>query len=170
MNGEWQPLGSGIVGVTNNFVYSLGTHQGELYVGGAYDGVAGLPQIRNIGRWNGVNWNTVSENGPFLRYLFNEFPSVQGIATLGGSLVIAGQFTDLDGRAAGNIAFFNGPDCTIPCAADFNGDGLVNADDLGDYITGYFNDPADVGTDFNADGTINADDLSDYITNFFNGC
>ncbi len=57
-----------------------------------------------------------------------------------------------------------------PCAADFNSDGTLNADDLGDFITGYFNDPPDPRADFNADGVVNADDLGDYITAYFNGC
>ncbi len=57
-----------------------------------------------------------------------------------------------------------------PCPADFNHDGVLNADDLGDFITGYFNVPSDPATDFNADGVINADDLGDFITAYFNGC
>ncbi len=56
------------------------------------------------------------------------------------------------------------------CPPDFNEDGLLNADDLSDYITGYFDLPADPRCDFNADGVINADDLGDYITAYFNGC
>ncbi len=56
------------------------------------------------------------------------------------------------------------------CPADFNADGTVNADDLADFITGYFNSPSDPATDFNADGVINADDLGDFITAYFNGC
>ncbi len=56
------------------------------------------------------------------------------------------------------------------CAADFNTDGVLNADDLADFITGYFNVPSDPATDFNGDGVINADDLGDFITAYFNGC
>ncbi len=56
------------------------------------------------------------------------------------------------------------------CAADFNGDGNLDADDLSDYITAYFSSPRDPRTDFNHDGQIDADDLSDYITAFFTGC
>ncbi len=51
--------------------------------------------------------------------------------------------------------------------ADFNGDGVVNSDDLSDFITGYFDVPPDPRCDFNADGSINADDLADFITAFF---
>ncbi len=56
------------------------------------------------------------------------------------------------------------------CPADYNLDGVLNADDIGDFITGYFNVPSDAATDFNADGVINADDLGDFITAYFNGC
>ncbi len=65
------------------------------------------------------------------------------------------------------ILTVGGPAC---CPADFNHDGILNADDLADFITGYFNTPSDPRTDFNADGAINADDLGDFITAYFNGC
>jgi hypothetical protein len=53
-------------------------------------------------------------------------------------------------------------------AEDFNGDGLVNPDDLSDYITAYFESPPGPAADFNLDGLVNPDDLSDYITAYFN--
>ncbi len=57
-----------------------------------------------------------------------------------------------------------------PCPADFNADGVLNSDDLSDFITGYFDTPPDPRCDFNTDGVINADDLGDFITAYFNGC
>jgi hypothetical protein len=57
-----------------------------------------------------------------------------------------------------------------PCPADFNADGVLNSDDLSDYITAYFSEPPDPAADFNGDGAINSDDLSDYITAYFDGC
>ena len=57
--------------------------------------------------------------------------------------------------------------CTTLCPADFNCDGVVNPDDLSDYIGAYFNQPPGAGADFNADGVENPDDLSDYINAFF---
>ncbi|MFN0011646.1 MAG: hypothetical protein ACKVS8_08395 [Phycisphaerales bacterium] len=54
-----------------------------------------------------------------------------------------------------------------PCPLDFNLDGVINPDDLGDYITGYFQVPSDPLTEFNGDGVINPDDLGDYITGYF---
>ncbi len=53
--------------------------------------------------------------------------------------------------------------------ADFNNDGSLNADDLGDFINAYFGGQADI-TDFNGDGSVNADDLGDYINAYFTPC
>ncbi|MGD9688208.1 MAG: hypothetical protein AB7K52_05470 [Phycisphaerales bacterium] len=55
------------------------------------------------------------------------------------------------------------------CAADFNADGELNADDLGDFINCYFSDECG-GGDFNRDGEFNADDLGDFINAYFAGC
>ncbi len=56
------------------------------------------------------------------------------------------------------------------CQADFNRDGIVNADDLSDYVSGYFSAPPDPSCDTNGDGTVTSDDLSDFVTAFFSGC
>ncbi|MGD9690731.1 MAG: hypothetical protein AB7K52_14725 [Phycisphaerales bacterium] len=48
---------------------------------------------------------------------------------------------------------------------DFNADGAVNPDDLGDFINAYF--LADSRADFNADGDLNPDDLGDFINAYF---
>ena len=50
---------------------------------------------------------------------------------------------------------------------DFNGDGVVDPDDLADFINGFFSQPADPRTDFNGDGVVDPDDLADYISAFF---
>ncbi len=51
--------------------------------------------------------------------------------------------------------------------ADFNLDGVVDPDDLSDFIAGFFGSPANPNTDFNGDGVVDPDDLSDYIAAFF---
>lgn len=58
----------------------------------------------------------------------------------------------------------------VPCAADFNHDGELNPDDLGDYINCYFAQPPCPDADFNHDTTIDPDDLGDFINEYFNGC
>ncbi|MGD9690490.1 MAG: PQQ-dependent sugar dehydrogenase [Phycisphaerales bacterium] len=57
-----------------------------------------------------------------------------------------------------------------PCPGDFNRDGPINADDLGDFINCYFAVPPCADADFNADGTVDADDLGDFINTYFGGC
>ncbi|MGD9690162.1 MAG: hypothetical protein AB7K52_10965 [Phycisphaerales bacterium] len=57
-----------------------------------------------------------------------------------------------------------------PCFADFNGDGNLDPDDLGDYINCYFALPPCPAADFNSDGNVDPDDLGDYINVFFFGC
>jgi len=61
------------------------------------------------------------------------------------------------------------PACN-PCMPDLNHDGILDPDDLADYITGYFSQPPSVESDFNGDGTVDPDDLADYVTDFFAGC
>ncbi len=54
--------------------------------------------------------------------------------------------------------------------ADFNHDGVVDPDDLSDYISCYFAPIPCPEAELNGDGVINPDDLSDYIALFFSGC
>ncbi len=67
---------------------------------------------------------------------------------------------------------------TAACPADFNHDGSINPDDLGDFINCYFLQTGGGGScpeaDFNGDGSFNGDDLGDFINIYFpaaaNGC
>ena len=58
----------------------------------------------------------------------------------------------------------------VNCPADFNGDRVLDPDDLADYIGCYFGTPQCSGADFNGDGVVDPDDLADFITAFFAGC
>ncbi|MGD9690240.1 MAG: hypothetical protein AB7K52_11360 [Phycisphaerales bacterium] len=53
------------------------------------------------------------------------------------------------------------------CPADFNQDGNVDPDDLGDYINCYFAIPPCESADFNQDGNVDPDDLGDFINTYF---
>jgi hypothetical protein len=59
------------------------------------------------------------------------------------------------------------------CLADFNHDGLLNPDDLSEFITCFFLQLQFPGFcpsgDFNQDELLNPDDLSEFITSFFLG-
>ncbi len=94
------------------------------------------------------------------------------IRTLAGNADTNENFNDFEATTPDprNATTIIRPCGTPSCPADFNNDGVLNADDLADFITGYFDTPAEPRTDFNGDGVINADDLADYITAYFNGC
>ncbi|MFN7022899.1 MAG: hypothetical protein ACK4WH_16520, partial [Phycisphaerales bacterium] len=74
--------------------------------------------------------------------------------------------------APANLTVNDLPVPTVPpaCAADFNGDGTVNPDDLSDYIGCYFSIPPCAEADVNGDGATDPDDLSDYIAIYFGVC
>ncbi|MGD9691019.1 MAG: hypothetical protein AB7K52_11730 [Phycisphaerales bacterium] len=84
----------------------------------------------------------------------------------GTNVLIARQATEISLRQL--IAHVNS---ILPlCPADFNGDGSLDPDDLGDFINCYFSLPPCDGADFNADGSVDPDDLGDFINNYFAGC
>ncbi len=56
------------------------------------------------------------------------------------------------------------------CAVDINSDGIVNPDDLADFLAMYFALPPDAYSDFDLNGVVDPDDLSDYIVAYFAGC
>jgi len=64
----------------------------------------------------------------------------------------------------------NSPNPASRCPADFNNDGENTADDLADFIGGYFGLPRDPRCDINRDGNIDPEDLTDFITIYFAGC
>jgi YVTN family beta-propeller protein len=53
---------------------------------------------------------------------------------------------------------------------DYNGDLVVDPDDLSDFIAAYFSPSPNPQTDYNGDGTTDPDDLSDFIAAYFGAC
>ncbi len=97
----------------------------------------------------------------------------------GSVYLFAGLFPGCDGVTSNLCAIKSGapdtnandiPDsCENTCRADFNGDGSIDPDDLGDYINCYFAPVCEQG-DFNGDGSQDPDDLGDFINIYFAGC
>ncbi len=56
------------------------------------------------------------------------------------------------------------------CPPEYDNNGILNSDDLGDYITDYFSPSPPPAVDWNGDGNLNPDDLGDYITRYYQGC
>jgi len=75
---------------------------------------------------------------------------------------------DSNSGAGGSKAYvFTVNPAPATCPADFNLDGVVNPDDLADYIGCFFAVPACAAADFNQSGTVDPDDLADYIGAYF---
>jgi hypothetical protein len=97
-------------------------------------------------------------------------------AGTGALAVYSALVSDEQGHSAslGTTLLINDHPATPPCAADFNGDGRRNPDDLSEFITCFFLQIQFPGFcssgDFNRDTIINPDDLSEFITMFFLGC
>jgi len=75
---------------------------------------------------------------------------------------------------SGGILWALGRDALAPCTVDQNCDGLVDPDDLADFIACFFENAGGgavcAAADFNRDGGADPDDLADYIAAFFAGC
>ncbi len=79
-------------------------------------------------------------------------------------LVRISGFNGVTGSGALSIA------CQVTCPVDFDGNGVVDPDDLSDYITCFFSQPPCDRADVDGNGFVDPDDLSDFITVFFAGC
>lgn len=81
------------------------------------------------------------------------------------------RFVVFGGRGLAAVGFLNDTwEFGADCPADFNGDGLVDPDDLSNFISAFFaNPPANI-SDFDCSGTVDPDDLSDFLTRYFSGC
>jgi hypothetical protein len=60
--------------------------------------------------------------------------------------------------------------CEAFCPADFDMNGIVNPDDLADFIAAYFSTPPEPRTDYDGNNIINPDDLADFIAAYFTPC
>ena len=83
-----------------------------------------------------------------------------------GAVMIGGQWL----VSPGFLNPTNSPNPASRCPADFNNDRENTADDLADFIGGYFGLPLDPRCDINRDGNIDPEDLTDFITIYFAGC
>jgi len=136
-----------------------------------------------------VSWGGAAYTGPQTGSAFNDADGNFGPAFAGPlpsasvqALRFTGAFSALSTNNAANYAltpaaatFSNNANASFTvveppppaCPADFDGSGVVDPDDLADFIAGFFSSPPDPRTDVNADGTIDPDDLADFIATFF---
>jgi len=96
---QWQPLGLGV----DSIVYALGSHGGDLYAGGYFTNAGGA-EANHIARWDGESWHPLGDglDGTGMTYIVRVMKSV------GGDLVVGGEFTDAGGAPASAVAVWDG--------------------------------------------------------------
>jgi len=93
----WSALGSkNGDGALNGYVLTMALFDGDLYIGGGFQNVAGDATADFIARWNGDTWSGVGSNGAGNGAL-NAL--VRAFCVLDGKLLVGGAFTN-----AGNVA------------------------------------------------------------------
>jgi hypothetical protein len=120
----------------------------------------------------GRTWSFIATNLSPATTAFNwRLPSSNGIPDVAVK-VIAIDHRFQDTSAIAPIVIL--PGASQPCPADFNADGLLNPDDISEFITCFFLSIQFPGfcppADFNLDTLLNPDDLSEFITAFFLAC
>ncbi len=83
--------------VGNGTVYALATMGNNLYAGGSFTNMGGVPASR-IAKWNGSNWSALGSGLS---------GSVQSLVALGSNLYVGGNFRLAGGKSASYIARWN---------------------------------------------------------------
>lgn len=91
---DFQQIGTGLKGNggTAGVCWSMTILNNELYVGGAFDSIVGIP-VNSLGKYDGQAWSAV-HNLP--RFLPDDINFVNAIAEYSGELYVGGNFHDLD--------------------------------------------------------------------------
>jgi len=134
---HWEPV-SGWTGVRSGYVTSLQSWQGQLYVGGEFDVIEGVPAA-SLARWDGTAWQAfggVTSTGTY--------DSVWALSILDGALLVGGRFTEFDGLPAKGCVLWDGVSWDtmnggVQSLANVAGGALGAVEFLGDrYVFGSF--------------------------------
>ena len=105
----WSALGSNGAGngVLNGPVYALAVGGSDLYVGGYFGNIGGMPTADSIARWTGSAWAALGSNGAG-DGVFNS-NSVMALAVIGSDLYVGGDFNSVAGNVtASHVVRFDG--------------------------------------------------------------
>ncbi len=93
-----------------------------------------------------------------------------GPRLVGGARVLVGIVDDGDPISVNRLAGFEltGP-TEAPCPADFDGNGIVNSTDVGEFVNAWFMDQAGATlvSDWTGDGIANSADVGEFINAYF---
>jgi hypothetical protein len=123
---------------------------------------SGTYRVSTVAGLHGLTLDLSVNGGAAERYE----SGVVGFAGRGEPFIDLSAATAVSGCERRTVRLLSGP----ACVADFNLDGLVNPDDLSDYITAYFLLDGPDRLDVDGNGVVNPDDLADFIARYFDGC
>lgn len=130
-----------------------------------YAGGTAQPGTAQLARLEGTTWVTVDGGMTEPALPPSTFPSVFGLVTLGDDLVVGGNFTQSGDTTAYGLVIRTA--CTA-CAADLNGDGVVDFADYLEFLNLY--DALDPRVDFNQDGVVDFADYLEFLNLYDAGC
>ncbi len=96
---DWTDFGA----VANGPVWALAVMDGDLFAGGAFDSIAGVPAA-GLARWDGSSWSPVGEG----LGSSGGTPMVSAFTLFDGRLVAGGSFTSAGGQPAQDVAAWDG--------------------------------------------------------------
>jgi hypothetical protein len=162
--GAWSALGSngagdGAIargGVHVFYVGSLVAAGTDVYVGGEFANVAGIPEADDVAKWNGSAWSALGSNGAGDGAI--PLDTVYSLAVSGTDLYVGGNFTVAGIPDAQGVARWSGSAWSALGPNPFAGGGLVRAlavSSSGIYAGGSLNDVARIPeADFIAKWTV----------------
>jgi hypothetical protein len=123
----WSGLGGSQA--VDDKVRSLTAHGTSVYIGTDAVNIAGIPQADHIAKWDATNqvFSAVGSNTAGTDGWFNSFAFLNGMATYGSLLFVAGSFQNANGVAtADDVAYFDGTHWH-PLGSDGAGNGPLNS-------------------------------------------
>lgn len=107
---SWFPVGSDLAGsggACNNAVNSIAVSGGNVYVGGFFTNMAGLPKADKVAKWDGSGWSALGSNIAGTDGAIAA--TIRSVAVSGTDVYVGGDFTDAAGIAQADfIAKWNG--------------------------------------------------------------
>lgn len=131
----WSALGSNGAGngAVDYTVYALALSGSDLYVGGVFQNVAGLPTADRVARWNGSAWSALGSNGAGNGALSQR---VMDLEVRGSDLYLAGEFQNAGGiLTADFVTKWNGSSYA-PLGSNGAGNGALNSSAYGVTVLG----------------------------------
>ncbi|MCC6675603.1 MAG: hypothetical protein IT436_00540 [Phycisphaerales bacterium] len=156
----WSRAGQYLGGRTTSLLSWDDGSGARLYAGGTAQ-----PNTAQLARLEGTVWVTVDGGMTEPALPPATFPSVFGLFVLGDDLVVGGSFTQAGATPASGLVIRA---ACVRCAADFNGDGVVDFADFLAFLNLY--DAQDPRADLNGDGVVDFADYLEFLNLYDAGC